>query len=404
MQKLLEAAERIKDEIVNDRRYLHRNAETGFDTPKTKEYIIRRLREMGYTPEECGKAGIKACIGAGNRNMLLRADTDALPITEESGSPCAAKENMHACGHDMHTAMLLGAARLLKEREGGLKGKITLMFQPAEEILEGAKDMIKNGILENVDGAMMIHVITGVDIPAGTVIVCSPGVSAPACDHFTVNIKGRGCHGSAPWQGVDAAMISGQIINALQILQSRETDSGEETVVTVGYIRAGNVGNAVADTAVLKGTARSYSEKTREYLQKRITEISKGIADTYRGEAEVIFTAGTPPLINEKKMSEAVYANTLNLLGDKKVLTTALISPDGRVARGGGSEDFAYISEKVPSVTVSLTAGEKEKGYIFPQHHPKATFDESVLPIGAAVYALNGMILSNEKNTQKAQN
>lgn len=395
MEKLLEAAERIKDEIVSDRRYLHQNAEVGFDTPKTNDYIIRSLREMGYTPEECGKAGVKAVIGKGDENILLRADTDALPITEETELPYAAARNMHACGHDMHTAMLLGAARLLKERESELKGKITLMFQPAEEMLEGAKDMINNGILDGVEKAVMLHVITGVDIPAGTVIVCSPGVSAPACDHFTVNIKGRGCHGSAPWQGVDGALISGQIINALQVLQSRETDPREETVLTVGYIHAGSAGNALADTAVIKGTARSYSEKTREYLQKRIIEISEGIAKAYRGEAEVSFTAGTPPLINEKELSEAVYTNTLALLGEKKVLTTALISPDGRVARGGGSEDFAYISKQVPSVMVSLTAGEKDKGYIYPQHHPKAEFDESVLSIGAAVYAWNGMMLTN---------
>ncbi len=396
-QKILEDAEKVRQSVTEDRRYLHQNAEAGFEIPKTKEYIIRRLREMGYTPEECGASGIKATIGKGNKNILLRADTDALPITEETDLPYRATQNMHACGHDMHTAMLLGAARLLKEREHRLKGKITLMFQPAEEILEGAKDMIENGILEGIDGAVMLHVITGVDIPTGTVIVCSPGVSAPASDHFTVNIQGKGCHGSAPWQGVDAALISGQIINALQVLQSRETDAMEETVLTVGYIRAGDAGNAIADTAVLKGTARSYSEKTREYLQKRITEISAGIAETYRGEAEVIFTAGTPPLVNEKGISNAVYKNTLSLLGDKKVLTTAMISPDGRVARGGGSEDFAYISEKVPAVMVSLTAGEKEKGYIYPQHHPKATFDESVLPIGAAVYAWNGMMLINDE-------
>ncbi len=397
MHRLLEDAERLKETITTDRRYLHQNAETGFDTPKTKEYIISRLKEWGYEPEECGKAGIKAVIGKGEKGVLLRADTDALPIKEEAHISFAAKENMHACGHDMHTAMLLGAARLLKEREKEIKGKIILMFQPAEEILEGAKDMIRCGVLDDAQRAMMLHVITGVDIPAGTVIVSSPGVSAPASDHFTVNIYGKGCHGSAPWQGVDGAMIAAQIINALQILQSRETETREETVLTIGYVQAGSTGNAVADTAVLKGTARSYSEKTREYLQKRIKEISEGIAKTYRGRAEVVFTSGTPPMINEKEISGAVYKNTCRLLGEKRVLTTAMISPDGRVARGGGSEDFAYISEKIPSVMVSLTAGEKEKGYIFPVHHPKATFDESVLSIGAAIYAWNGMEMLNDE-------
>ncbi|MBR6776933.1 MAG: amidohydrolase [Clostridia bacterium] len=394
MEKLLKSAKEMKDVLIRHRRYLHQNAETGFDTPKTDKYIWDVLKEYGYSPEECGKRGIKACIGTGSKNILLRADTDALPISEETGLPFSSAQNMHACGHDMHTAMLLGAAKLLKERERKIKGKVTLMFQPAEEILEGAKDMIEKGILKAVDGAMMIHVITGVDLPAGTAIVCSPGVSAPASDHFTVNIKGKGCHGSAPWQGVDSALICGQIVNAFQVLQSRETEPMEETVLTVGYVRAGDAGNALADTAILKGTARSYSEKTREYLQKRITEISSYVARTYRGEAEVIFTAGTPPLINERNISHSVYENTLALLGGGKVYTTAMISPDGRVARGGGSEDFAYISEKVPAVMVSLAAGEKERGFIFPQHHPKADFDESVLPIGAAIYAWNGIRLA----------
>lgn len=396
MNRLLEDAERIKSEIIAHRRYIHQNAETGFDTPKTKEYIISRLKEMGYTPEECGKAGVKAETGKGEKCVLLRADTDALPIKEETNLPYRAKENMHACGHDMHAAMLLGAAKLLKEREKELNGRIILMFQPAEEILEGARDMIGHGVLDGVQKAMMIHVITGVDIPSGTVIVSSPGVSAPASDHFTVNVYGKGCHGSAPWQGVDALMISAQIINALQILQSRETEAREETVVTIGYIQAGSAGNAVADTAVIKGTARSYNEKTREYLQKRIKEISEGVAKTYRGNAEVLFTSGTPPMINGKEISGAVYKNTCELLGEKRTLTTAMISPDGRVARGGGSEDFAYVSEKVPSVMVSLTAGEKEKGFVFPVHHPKATFDENVLPLGAAIYAWNGMKIMNE--------
>ena len=394
MKSILEAAAKIKETLIADRRYLHKNAETGFDTPKTKEYILKRLREMGYTPEECGKSGIKAVLGKGSANLLLRADTDALPITEESGENFCSAKNMHACGHDMHTAMLLGAASILKEKEHLLKGKITLMFQPAEEILEGAKDMIQNGILDTVTCALMIHVITAVDIPAGTVIVSSPGVSAPASDHFMIKVNGKGCHGSAPWQGKDASLICAQIINALQVLQSREIHPSEETVLTIGSVQAGAVGNAIADNGVMLGTARSYSAKTREYLKKRITEISQGISLVYGGGCEVIFTAGTPPLVNAKEISEAVFKNCCEFLQKEKVLTTAMISPDGRVARGGGSEDFAYISEAVPSVMVSVTAGEKEKGYLFPQHHPKARFDEDALAVGAAVYAVNGIMLS----------
>ncbi len=391
MKNLLEQANALKDELIRHRRHIHKNAETGFNTKKTSEYIIDRLKEMGYEPEKCGIGGIKAEIGGGEKTILLRADTDALPIDEETHLSYAASENMHACGHDMHTAMLLGAAQILKEKEHLLKNRVVFMFQPAEEILEGAKDMIENGILDGVDEAVMVHVITAVDMPTGTVIVGSPGAGAPACDHFTIEIQGKACHGSAPWKGVDSVLIASQTVNALQVLQSREVDIRKETVLTIGYMQGGQNGNTLADKAILKGTARSFDEKTREYLKSRITEIACAAAETYRGSAKVTFTSGTPVFINEKHLSERVFDELKGLLSEEYVLTTAMISPDGRVARGGGSEDFAYVSQKIPTVMVAITAGEKEKGYIYPQHHPKAEFDEEALPIGAAAYAKLGM-------------
>ncbi len=395
MKNLLEQANALKDELIRHRRHIHKNAETGFNTKKTSEYIIDRLKEMGYEPEKCGIGGIKAEIGSGEKTILLRADTDALPIDEETSLPYAAAENMHACGHDMHTAMLLGAAQILKEKEHLLKNRVVFMFQPAEEILEGAKDMIENGILDGVDEAVMVHVITAVDMPTGTVIVGSPGAGAPACDHFTIEIQGKACHGSAPWKGVDSVLIASQTVNALQVLQSREVDIRKETVLTIGYMQGGQNGNTLADKAILKGTARSFDEKTREYLKSRITEIACAAAETYRGSAKVTFTSGTPVFINEKHLSERVFDELKGLLSEEYVFTTAMISPDGRVARGGGSEDFAYVGQKIPTVMVAITAGEKEKGYIYPQHHPKAEFDEEALPIGAAAYAKLGM--RNEK-------
>ena len=388
---ILKTAESLKDELIAHRRYIHQNAETGFDIPKTKKYITECLEKMGYTPAECGKAGIKAEVGKGDKTVLLRADTDALPIKEETSLPYAAAENMHACGHDMHTAMLLGAAKILKENEDKLKNKVVFMFQPAEETLEGAKDMIENGILDGVDEAVMLHVITSMDMPSGTVIIGSPGAGAPACDHFTIEIQGKACHGSAPWNGVDSLLIAAQTVNALQVLQSREIDARKETTLTIGYMQSGQNGNTLADTAILKGTVRSYDEKTRADLQKRIAEITCATAKTYRGDGKVIFTSGTPVFVNEKELSGKAFDSIKELLGAERVFTTSMISPDGRVARGGGSEDFAYVSQKVPALMISVTAGEKEKGYIYPQHHPKAEFDEDVLPIGAAVYAQLGM-------------
>ncbi len=393
-QILLENANLLREQITADRRYIHSHAEVGFDTVKTKEYIFTRLAEMGYKPVLCGKCGVKAEIGEGKECVLLRADIDALPIKETADIDYASENNMHACGHDMHAAMLLGAAKLIKQREHQLKGKVVFMFQPAEEILGGAKDMINDGILEGVTKALMIHVIAGVELPAGTVIVSSPGVSAPASDHFTISVSGKGCHGSAPWQGVDASVICANILTSLQNIQAREIHPQEETVLTIGYMHCGQTGNAIADTGVMKGTARSYDENTRKYLQKRIIQISRGIAETYRGEAEVEFTAGAPALINEREISNALRTHLTELLGEKSVLTTAMMSPDGRVARGGGSEDFAYVCEKVPSVMLSLCAGDKNEGYEYPQHHPQVRFDEKVLPTGAAVYAWSALCLT----------
>ncbi|MBO7738190.1 MAG: peptidase dimerization domain-containing protein, partial [Clostridia bacterium] len=186
-------------------------------------------------------------------------------------------------------------------------------------------------------------------------------------------------------------LIAAQTVNALQVLQSREIDARKETTLTIGYMQSGQNGNTLADTAVLKGTARSFDERTREYLKSRITEIACAAAETYKGSAKVIFTSGTPVFINEKELSGKAFDSIKELLGAERVFTTSMISPDGRVARGGGSEDFAYASQKVPALMISVTAGEKEKGYIYPQHHPKAEFDEDVLPIGTAVYAQLGM-------------
>ncbi|MBP3485721.1 MAG: amidohydrolase, partial [Oscillospiraceae bacterium] len=198
---LLQEAEALRQTILADRRELHRHAETGFDLKKTLPYVKQQLTDMGLAPVECGKAGLTALVGGKRpgKVFLLRADMDALPIREEADVPFACQDGtMHACGHDLHTAMLLGAARLLKAHEDEIEGTVKLMFQPAEEIFEGSHDMIEAGLLEDpkVDAALMIHVMAGMPFPAGTVVVSAPGVSAPAADYFEIRVQGKGCHGS----------------------------------------------------------------------------------------------------------------------------------------------------------------------------------------------------------------
>ena len=388
-EQILQEAAALQEEIKSHRLWLHTHAETGFDLTETKPYVKSTLTEMGYTVQECGKAGLVTTVGKpGGKVLLLRADMDALPIAEEADVDFACQNGrMHACGHDMHTAMLLGAAKILKAHESELGGTVKLMFQPAEEIFEGSKDMIASGVLENPrpDAALMIHVAAGMPLPAGTVVVSAPGVSAPAADYFTIRVHGKGCHGSAPQNGIDPLTAAAHILIALQEIHARELSASDEAVLTIGTFHAGEAGNVIPDTATMGGTIRTYDEKTRAYLKERMTAIAKNVAEAFRASAEVSFGSGCPTLVNDKDLSEKVTGYLKDLLGANRAFTTAELS-GGKPARGGGSEDFAYVSHEVPSLMLALAAGEPSKGYPYPQHHPKVKFDESVLSTGAAVF------------------
>ena len=388
-EQIMQEAAALQEEIKAHRLWLHTHAETGFDLTETKPYVKSTLTEMGYTVQECGKAGLVTTVGKpGGKVILLRADMDALPIAEEADVDFACKNGrMHACGHDMHTAMLLGAAKILKAHESELDGMVKLMFQPAEEIFEGSKDMIVSGVLENPrpDAALMIHVAAGMPLPAGTVVVSAPGVSAPAADYFTIRVHGKGCHGSAPQNGIDPLTAAAHILIALQEIHARELSASDEAVLTIGTFHAGEAGNVIPDTATMGGTIRTYDEKTRAYLKERMTAIAQSIAEAFRASAEVSFGSGCPTLVNDKDLSEKVTGYLKDLLGANRAFTTAELS-GGKPARGGGSEDFAYVSHEVPSLMLALAAGEPSKGYVYPQHHPKVKFDESVLSTGAAVF------------------
>lgn len=388
-EQILREAKALQDEIKSHRLWLHTHAETGFDLTETKPYVKSALMKMGYTVQECGKAGLVTTVGKpGGKVLLLRADMDALPIAEEADVDFACQNGrMHACGHDMHTAMLLGAAKLLKAHESELDGMVKLMFQPAEEIFEGSKDMIASGVLENPrpDAALMIHVAAGMPLPAGTVVVSAPGVSAPAADYFTIRVHGKGCHGSAPQNGIDPLTAAAHILIALQEIHARELSASDEAILTIGTFHGGEAGNVIPDTATMGGTIRTYDEKTRAYLKERMTAIAKNVAEAFRAGAEVGFGSGCPTLVNDKGLSETVTGYLKDLLGANRAFTTAELS-GGKPARGGGSEDFAYVSHEVPSLMLALAAGEPSKGYVYPQHHPKVKFDESVLSTGAAVF------------------
>ena len=368
------------------RRRLHAVAEVGFDLTQTQKIIIETLETYGYRPQKCGRGGVIADVGAGEPRILLRADADALPIQEKTGLSFAAKNgNMHACGHDLHAAMLLGAAKLLKENESRLKGCARLLFQPAEETLRGAKSMIEHGALPKKAVAVMIHALTGVPMETGTAVVSSAGVSAPAADFFEVTVRGKACHGSAPQNGVDALSASAHILVALEELSAREIPAGEGALLTVGKMRAGNADNAIADECVFSGSLRAFSEDTRSLMKTRLQSIVKGVARAFRAKGTVRFTSSCPTLVNDGRVSEYAYETLKKGLGDKVLYSREI--GGGTSKKSGGSEDFAYISHELPSVMIGLCAGDEKKGYEYPLHHPKVTFDESALPVGAYVFA-----------------
>ena len=388
--QILNQAKKLQPTLAKYRQYLHENAEVGFALSKTATFVEKNLQEMGYTPIRIAKNCLLATIGKPSAKgaFLLRADMDALPIKEKSGEAFACKTgNMHACGHDMHTAMLLGAAKLLKDNERELKGQVKLLFQPAEEILQGAKTAVDAGVLENVQGAVMIHVMVNTPLKSGTLVVSSGGVTAPAADYFTVEITGKSCHGSAPWNGVDALNASAHFLVALQALSAREISLSTPATLTVGTLQAGTAGNAIADRAVMQGTLRAFDESVREQIKKRIKEMAQSIAKAFKAKAKVSFGGGCPTLVNDSKLSAFVEKNARELLGEKGVYTSAQLAGGETARRNGGSEDFAYISHKTPSVMLALSAGAIEEGYAYPLHHPKVRFNENVLCIGSAVLA-----------------
>ena len=395
---LLSEAENISETIVNQRRALHRMPGTEFDLGETLAYVKKELQDMGYAPESCGRAGLVALAGGKKpgKVFLLRADMDGLPIREEADVDFASKNGrMHACGHDMHTAMLLGAARLLKQHEDEIEGTVKLMFQPAEEVFEGSKDMIEAGLLENpkVDAALMIHVMANMPFPAGTVVVSAPGVSAPAADYFDIKVQGKGCHGSMPNTGVDPLTAAAHILISLQEIHARELAMGEKAVLTFGTMNAGTASNVIPDTVTMGGTLRTFDEESRSMIKKRMSEIARGVAHAFRAEAEVIFGSGCPTLVNDRDMSLCCERYVKELLGPGKAFSVTELNAmgGGSSSKTAGSEDFAYVSQQVPSVMLALASGQPDKGYCYPQHHPMVKFDESALPGGSAVYAYTAL-------------
>ncbi|WP_040285894.1 M20 metallopeptidase family protein [Sporosarcina koreensis] len=395
MSSIFKEITQLEGQIIKDRRHLHQHPELGFDLPNTRDYVQNRLDDLGIAYRQCGTlpeeirqkfaragfpeqtdcTGILAEIGSGSPCILLRADMDALPIEEETDSAfkSAAAGKMHACGHDSHTAMLLGAAAVLKERESELQGTVKLFFQPGEEWGYGSKLVIDDRALENpkVDAAFGIHIMP--DQEAGTLSV-TKGTITQAMDTYIVDIQGNGGHSSQPHKTVDANMIMTQLYTSLNLLLTREADPKQNVTFSVGSMSGGTVTNVIPDKAVLSGNMRSFDQTTRDHLCQRIPEMIDHTVKAWRG-TYTITDFHTPTTYNDPAFVDSISGSLADVMGEGNIVDLGAIN---------GSEDFPYISQAVPSAFVILGTGKEGNP---PVHNPRMSQDESIFKYGAALHA-----------------
>ncbi len=369
----LEEALKIKDQIIAWRRDFHQYPELKYEEERTSKIVEEHLKEWGYEVRRIS-TGVIGTIGEGDKMIALRADMDALPVQEENDVPYKSKipGKMHACGHDAHTAMLLGAAKIIAEHKEELNGKVRVIFQPAEEGGNGAKVMIKGGALEGVNAIFGIHVWS--ELPSG-VIGIREGPFLAGAGEFHVKIKGKGGHGASPHETVDPIVVASQAVLAFQTIVSRNVEPIKPAVVSVGAIHAGTAFNVIPEEAEMKGTYRFFEPEIGKLIEKRIDEILSGITKAYHADYKLNIVELTPPTINHSKMAQFV----------KDVAQRYSIGTVSEVSLTMGAEDFSFYLQKVPGAFVALGIKNKAKGIIYPHHHPKFNVDEDILHLGTAL-------------------
>ena len=381
--RFLAAANALADKMTAIRRDLHTHPELSFQEVRTARVVADQLGELGYEVlTGVGKTGVVGLMGGGKpgeRTVLLRFDMDALPIHEENDVPYRSQTPgvMHACGHDAHVAVGLGIAEMLATAREAWGGTIKLMFQPAEEGFGGAMAMIKDGVLEGPrpDVALALHVSSG--HPLGKAVVRS-GALLAAADLFEVTVQGKGGHGARPHETIDTVLIAAQIVVALQTIVSRNIDPEQVAVVTVGSIQAGIAGNVIADSALLRGTVRTFDSTTREIIHQRIGEIASGIAAAFGAKAVTTMPFTTSPTISAPAPTAVVYQAACEVLGAEQINTTF---------RTTGGEDFAAVLDRVPGNFFFIGGRNEERGVVAPHHNPHFDIDEACMPLGAAILA-----------------
>jgi len=376
--QMLDKARALGDTITAWRRDIHKHPELSFQEFRTARLVADTLRDMGLEVETgVGKTGVVARIGEGRPAIGIRADMDALPIQEVNDVPYASQTPgvMHACGHDAHTAILLGVARILNEMKDRPAGEIRLLFQPSEEDEDsenksGAVRMIEDGALENLDAVIALHVASG--MPTGQIRI-TPGYDHAAVDSFYATIKGEGGHGAYPHQTIDPTFILAQVINAIHGVRARRINPMRPAVISIGSIHAGSANNVIADEVKMNGTIRSYDDETRQQLSEEL-ERAFGVARALGGDYELKIVRGYPPGYNDPDVAALIREIGSEMLGQEG------LSPD---EPGMGAEDFSYMCLKAPGAMFSL--GAKYDTVKRPHHSPNFDLDESAFPIGAAI-------------------
>jgi len=397
LNEVKKEAQALQETIVGWRRDLHKIPETGVDTPQSEAYLCGELDKLGIPYKKgVGKHGIVGLIEGKKPGKVfaLRADFDGLPIKEDTGLPFASTNGcMHACGHDAHAAMLLGAAKIVKEHVNDLEGSVKLIFQPGEEGCPdgpgGAKRMLDDGAFENPKPDSVAGLHTGViwaqqEMKPGDVAVHYSGMFA-CMDRFSITVKGKGAHGAQPNNSIDPISIASQIICEIQTIVSREIDPLVPGIISICQVHAGTAFNIIPNECFLEGTVRALSNEMRKYLAQRIGEISKSVAEGMKGS--VVFNYnwdGPAPLVNNPEVTQEFRDMAEELFGKEKVKELT------RPTMGG--EDMAFFLEQVPGTYFFLNSGNPDKKTDIPNHNPKFDVDEDVLWVGSA--ALAGMALT----------
>lgn len=368
----------IEDYIIDLRRYFHMHPELSWSEVNTSKKIKEELKKMNISFTSFAETGVIATIEGSGEGMTigLRADMDALPIKEENKvSYSSINEGiMHACGHDGHIAMLLGAAKILKERSNKFRGKVVLIFQPAEEIIEGAKLLLNSEELGKMDKVFSIHLWS--DLESGKISL-EPGARMASADKFKITIKGKSGHGSAPHQGVDALVIASSLIMNLQLITSRMTNPLEPTVLSIGKIESGEDYNIIAKSAVVEGTVRTFNNSIRKDIRDNIKIIAKGLTSSFGAEVDVEYIYGTSPVINDEEASKVAYVAAEKAMGKDAIVKMEKIM---------GGEDFALLLEKYSGALLFLGTGNVDTESNYPHHNQRFNIDEGTLKYGVEVF------------------